>query len=88
MELILDLCLVVLLAVKNPEDCKEQVDYVQVKGDSCSNLLLNMIVAHDELGVDQDIAAEDEGCHGSIDELRSAVIGEECSHESEKDEYP
>ena len=62
-ELILDLCLIVLLAVKNPEDGKEQVDYVQVKGDSCSNLFLNMIVAHDELGVDQDIAAEDEGCH-------------------------
>ena len=62
-ELILDLCLVVLLAVENPEDGKEQVDYVQVKRDSCSDLLLNMIVAHDELGVDQDIAAEDEGCH-------------------------
>lgn len=56
-------CLVVLLAVEYPEDGKEQVDDVQVKRDSRSNLFLNVIVAHDKLGIHQDISTEYEGCH-------------------------
>lgn len=55
--------LIVLLTVEYPEDGEEQVDNVQVKGDSRSNLLLNMIVAHDKLGVYQDVSTEDERCH-------------------------
>ena len=81
-------CLIVLLAVEDPKDGKEQVDNVKVKRDSCSNLLLNMIVAHNKLSVHQDIPTEDERCHRSVDELRSAIIGEEGCHKSKKDEYP
>lgn len=81
-------CLIVLLAVEDPKDGKEQVDDVQVERDSCSNLLLNMIVAHNKLGVHQDIPTEDERCHRSVDELRSAVVGKEGCHKSKKDEYP
>lgn len=81
-------CLVVLLAIEYSEDGKEQVDDVQVKRDSRSNLLLNMIMPHDKLGVDQDISAEDERCHRSVDELRSAVVGKESCHEAKKYEYP
>ena len=47
-----------------------------------------MIVAHNELGVHQNISAEDEGRHRSIDKLGSAIVGEESCHEPEKDEYP
>ena len=82
------LTLVVLLAVEYPEDGKEQVDNVQVKRDSRSNLLLNMVVAHDKLSVHQNISAEDERCHGSVDELGSAIVGKESCHKSKKDEYP
>ena len=81
-------CLIVLLAVEYPEDGKEQVDDVQVKRDSRSNLFLNVIVAHNKLRVHQYISAEDERCHGSVDKLRSTVVGKEGCHESEKDEYP
>lgn len=81
-------CLVVLLAVEYPENGKEQVDNVQVKRDSRSNLLLNMIMTHNKLSVHQDISTEDERCHGSVDELGSAVVGKEGCHKSKKDEYP
>ena len=77
-----------MLAVEYPEDGKEQVDDVQVKGDSRSDFLLNMIMAHNELSVHQDIPTEDERCHRSVDELGSAVVGKEGCHESEKDEHP
>ena len=88
MLLVLKACLVVLLAVEYPEDGKEQVDDVQVKRDSRSNLLLNMIVAHNELGVHQNISTENERCHRSVDKLRSAVVGKEGCHKPKKDEYP
>ena len=77
-----------MLAVEYPEDGKEQVDDVQIKRDSRSNFLLNMIVAHNKLGVDQDISTEDERCHGSVDKLSSAIVGKEGCHKSKKDEYP
>lgn len=77
-----------MLAVEYPEDGKEQIDDVQVKRDSRSNLLLNMIVAHNELGVHQDISTEDERRHRSVDKLRGAVVGKEGRHKSKEDEYP
>ena len=81
-------CLVVLLAVEDPEDGEEQVDDVQVKRDSRSNFLFNVIMAHNELGIHQDISTEDERCHGSVDKLGSAVVGKEGCHKSKQDEYP
>lgn len=41
--------LVVLLAVQNPEDGEEKVEDVEVEGDGCGNLLLNLVVADDQL---------------------------------------
>ena len=77
-----------MLAVEYPKDGKEQVDDVEVERDSRSNLLLNMIVAHDKLGVHQDVSTEDERCHGSVDKLGSAVVWKEGCDKSKKDQYP
>lgn len=81
-------CLVVLLAVEYSEDGKEQVDDVQVKRDGRSNFLFNVIMAHNELGIHQDISTEDERCHGPVDKLGSAIVGKEGCHKSKKDEHP
>ena len=43
--------LIVLLAVEYSKNGEEQVDDIEVKRNSRSNLLLDMIVAHDELCV-------------------------------------
>lgn len=51
--------LVVLLAVEDSKNGEEQVDDVQVQADSSGNLLLNMVVSHDELGVDQNVSREE-----------------------------
>lgn len=47
-----------------------------------------MVVSHDELGVHQDIATEDEGRHHTIDQLHRAAMRKERSHEAEDDEHP
>lgn len=80
--------LVVLLAVEDSEDGKEQVDNVQIKRDGRSNFLFNVIMAHNELSIHQDISTEDERRHGPVDKLGSAIVGKESCHESKKDEYP
>ena len=80
--------LVVLLAVEYPENGKEQIDDVQVERDSRSNLLFDMIVTHNELGVHQNVTTEDEGCHRSVNKLGRAIVWKEGCNESKKDEYP
>lgn len=80
--------LVVLLAVEYSEDGKKQIDDVKVKRNSCSNLFLNMIVAHYELGINQDIPTKDKRCYRSVDELGSAIVGKEGCYESKEDEDP
>lgn len=80
--------LVVRLAVENTQNSEEQVDDVQVQADGGGNLLLNVVVAHNHLRIDEDVAAEDEGCESAVDELAGGAVGEEHGHEAEDDEAP
>lgn len=80
--------LVVLLAVQDPQDRKEQVDDIKVQADCRSNLLLHMMVPDDQLGVDENVATEDERRKSAVNEFACAAVGEECSHESEQNESP
>lgn len=45
-------------------------------------------MAHDQLGVDEDVAAENQGCDAAVDELDGAAAGEEGGHEAEDDQHP
>ena len=45
-------------------------------------------MSHDHLGVDQDVAAENEGTDNAVSELKSAGVWEEGSHEAEDDHDP
>ncbi|KAI6748221.1 hypothetical protein HG531_008763 [Fusarium graminearum] len=80
--------LVVRLAVENAQDGKEEVDDVEVKADGSGNLLLNVVVAQDKLGVDEDVTAEDESGKTTIDKLTSGAVREEHGHETKDDETP
>lgn len=80
--------LVVRLAVEDAQDGEEKVDDVEVQADGGGNLLLDMVVAHNHLGVDEDVAAEDEGSKASVDELAGRAIRKEHGHESKEDEAP
>lgn len=82
------LTLVVLLAVQNSEDSQEQVNDVKVKRDRGCNLLLDVVVSHDELSINQNVAAEDEGADNAVAQLDSACVGEEGCHESENNNDP
>lgn len=80
--------LVVLLAIENPQDSEEEVDDVEVKRDRCCNLLLNMVVAHHKLRIDQDVSAENQGSDGAVDQFYGTTVREESRHEAEDDENP
>lgn len=80
--------LVLLLAVKDTKDGEEQVDNVEIQADGGSNLLLDVVRAHDELGVDEDVAAEDKGGQAAVDELGGGAVGQEHGDEAEEDQAP
>lgn len=80
--------LVVLLAVQDAKDSQEQVENVQVEADGRSNFLLDVVVANNQLCVDENVAREDEGCKTAVDQLTSAAVGEEGCHEAEQDQTP
>ena len=80
--------LVVLLAIQYPQNRQEEVDHVQVQADRRRDLLLNMIVSHDKLRVNQDVAAEDERSDNTVAELEAGRLREEPGHEAEEDEDP
>lgn len=46
------------------------------------------MMAHDELSINQDVCAEDEGSRASVDELAGGAVGEEGGHEAKDDEAP
>lgn len=79
---------VVVLRVQNPQDGEEQVNNVEVQRNGRRNLLFDMVVAHDHLRVNQDVAREDQGADNAVAELDLAVVGEERRHEPEQDQYP
>lgn len=77
-----------MLAIEYPEDSQEEVDNVEVQRDRGGNLLLDVIMAHNELCINQDVPTEDQRSDRAIDHLSSAVVLEECSYEAEEDKYP
>lgn len=76
------------MAVQDTQNRKEQVDDVQIQADGGSNLLLDVVVAQDELGVDEDVPAEDQGGQAAVDQLAGAAVGEEHGHEAEQHQAP
>ena len=68
---------IVVLAVQNPQNRQEQVDNVQVQADCGGNLLLDMIMSHNQLRVHQNISAEDQASYNTIPKLDSAAMREE-----------
>lgn len=82
------LSLIILLAVENPQNCQEKIDNVQVERNCRRNLLFHMIVAHDELGVDQDVAAEDESGSTAVYQFRRTRALEEGRHKAEQYQDP
>lgn len=83
-----DMLLIVVLRVQDPQNGEEEVDDVKVQRDGGSDLLLDMVVAHDQLRVDQNVAREDKRCDHSIAELNSAAVREEHGHEAKQDQDP
>lgn len=80
--------LVIALAVEDAQDGEEEVDDVEVEADGGGDLLLDVVVAQHELGVDEDVAREDEGGEPAVDQLGRAAVGEERGHEAEQDQAP
>jgi hypothetical protein len=80
--------LVILLAVEDPQDSEEEVDHVQVKADGGGDLLLHVVMSHDQLGIDEDIAAEDKGGDDAVDEFDCLAAREERGHEAKDDKNP
>lgn len=80
--------LVVLLAVQYPKNGQEQVDDIQIQADRCSNLLLDMVMPHDQLRIHQDIPTEDESTDDAVSQLDGAVVREERRHETEENDDP
>ena len=79
---------VVTLTVQNPQNRQEQVQDIQVQADRRSDFLFRVVVADDQLRVDEDVSGEDECCYDSIAELDTAAVREEGGHEAEDDEHP
>lgn len=46
------------------------------------------MMTHHELSINEDVAAKNESCDGSIDELSRGAVGEEHGHEAEEDKTP
>ncbi len=81
-------CLIVVLVVENAEDGEEKVDDVKVEADGSSDLLLDMVMTHDQLGVNEDVATEDKSSDTTVNTISRAIGGQERSHEYEKNESP
>ena len=79
---------IVVLAVEDPQDSEEQIDDIEVQADGRGDLLLNVIVPHDELGVHEDVAREDQGSHDTVDQLDGLSVWKESCHEAEDDQDP
>lgn len=83
-----DRYLLVILVVENPEDRQEEVQDIQIQGNSGRNLLFDMIMANNQLRVDEDISGEDQGTHTTIDQLDGGATREKRSHEAKQHEKP
>ena len=79
---------VVALAVEDTQDRQEQVQDIQVQTDGCRNFLLHMVMAHDQLGVDEDVAAEDESRDDAVPQLDHLAVWKESGQEAKDDQHP
>ena len=80
--------LVIVLAVQDPQDGKEQVDNVEVQADAGGNLFLHMVMSHDQLCVHKNVAGEDECSDATVHGLHGRRVREERSHEPKDDQDP
>lgn len=80
--------LVILLAVQDSQDGKEQVEDVEIQADSSGDLLFWVVVGHDHLSVHQDITREDQSGYHTVHQFHRLAPGEEGSHETEDYEDP
>lgn len=85
---LLQALLIIVLAIQDPQNRQEQVQNVQIQTDRSSNLLLNLVMSDDQLGVHQNVPAEDQRRNDSISELDTFRLREESRHEPEKDQNP
>lgn len=79
---------VVALAVQNTQNGQEQVEDIQVERDRRGNLLLDMMVPHDHLRIDEDITGENQRRNPAVDQLAGAAHGEEQPDEAEQEQHP
>ena len=80
--------LIAALAVKDPQNGQEQVDDIQVERDCRCDLLLDVIMPHDKLGVHKDITGEDQRSCRTVHQFDCLSPREERSHETEDDQDP
>lgn len=80
--------LLVVLIVQNPQNSQEQVEDVQVKRDRSGDLLLNVVMAHNQLSINENISREDQRRQPTVDQLRGAIVREERRHEPEENQEP
>ena len=76
------------LAVKDPQDGQEQIDHVQIERDCRCDLLLDVVMSHDELSVYEDISGKDQRSRRTIHQFDCLAAGEESGHEAEDDQNP
>ena len=59
-------CLVVVLAVEDAQNRQEQIQDIQIQRNSSRNLLLNVVVTHNQLSIHQDVTREDQGTQHTV----------------------
>ena len=62
--------------------------YDKATSETHSNFLLDVVVAHHKLSINQDIGREEQGNDARVCKLHSAVVWEECRHEAKQNHRP
>lgn len=81
-------CLVVVLTIQDTQNGQEQVQHIQVQGNGSSNLFLDVVVAHDHLGIKEDVSREDKSTKNTVYCLHHAAEGQEHGDEAEQNQEP
>lgn len=80
--------LVVVLAVQDAQNRHEQVQDIQVQRNGRSDLLLNMVMTHNQLRINENIRGENQRAQHTINKLERAVKRKEDSYQTEEDHEP
>lgn len=78
----------VVLVIQDPQNSQEQVENIQVERDSRRNLLLDVIMPHNQLRIDKDIPRENQRSHTPIDQFNRGIPREERRHKPKQNEEP